>query len=157
MYWDLKVRQLVIMIITLLFIILRIVLLSLTPPQSRCAVGVAMFFLFACHCIFMKGNFYRRFFLSPNASASRLFCYRLSFLRRRDCGVSCCLPFNLKLKPSTSQPTHFREVFRKSSHHVNTNKGSISKQSGNDVEGCRSQKVLFQSNMRVFLQYSVKS
>ena len=53
--------------------------------------------------------------------------------------------------------THFREIFRKSSHGVNTNKGSVVKQSGNDVEGCRSQKVLLQSNMRVFLQYSVKS
>ena len=49
----------------------------------------------------------------------------------------------------------FREIFRKSSHHVNTNKGSIVKQSGNDVEGCRSQEILFQPNMRVFLQYSV--
>ena len=68
----------------------------------------------------------------------------------------CCHPFHLKLKPSTSQPTHFREIFRKSSHHVNTNKGSVVKQSGNDVEGCRSQKVLFQPNRRVFLQYSVK-
>ena len=68
---------------------------------------------------------------------------------------SRCHPFNLKLKPSTSQPTHSREIFRKSSHHVNTNKGSVVKQSGNDVEGCRSQKVLFQPNMRVFLQYSV--
>ena len=67
----------------------------------------------------------------------------------------CCHPFNPKLKPSTSQPTHFREVFRKSSHHVNTNKGSVVKQSGIDVEGCLSQKVLFQPNMRVFLQYSV--
>ena len=38
---------------------------------------------------------------------------------------------------------------------MNTNKGSVVKQSGNDVEGCRSQKVLFQLNMRVFLQYSV--
>ena len=51
--------------------------------------------------------------------------------------------------------THFREVFRKSSRHVNTNNGSISKQSGNDVEGCRSHQVLFQPNMRIFLQYSV--
>ena len=38
---------------------------------------------------------------------------------------------------------------------MNTNKGSIVKQSDNDVEGCRSEKVLFQPNMRVFLQYSV--
>ena len=30
------------------------------------------------------------------------------------------------------------------------------KQSSTDVEGCGSQKVLFQPNMRVFLQYSVK-
>ena len=37
---------------------------------------------------------------------------------------------------------------------MNTNKDSVVKQSGNDVEGCRSQKVLFQPNMRVFLQYS---
>ena len=55
--------------------------------------------------------------------------------------------FNLKLKPSTSQPTHFREIVRKSSHHVNTNKGGIVKQSGNDVEGYRSQKVLFQPSV----------
>ena len=34
-------------------------------------------------------------------------------------------------------------------------KDSVVKQSGNDVEGCRSQKVLFQPNMLVFLQYSV--
>ena len=63
----------------------------------------------------------------------------------------CCHPFNLKLKPSTSQPTHFREIFWKSSHQMNTNKGSIVKQSGNDVEGCRSEKVLVQPNMHVFL------
>ena len=38
------------------------------------------------------------------------------------------------------------------------NESSIVKQSGNDVEGCRSQKVLFQPNcnMLLFLQYSVK-
>ena len=40
----------------------------------------------------------------------------------------------LTLKPLTSQLTHFREIFRKSSHHVNTNKGRVVKQSGNDVE-----------------------
>ena len=39
---------------------------------------------------------------------------------------------------------------------MNTNKGSIVKPSGNDVEGCRSEKVLVQPNMRVFLQYSVR-
>ena len=39
---------------------------------------------------------------------------------------------------------------------MSRNKGNVVKQSGNDVEGCRSQKVLFQPNMRVFLQYSVK-
>ena len=39
---------------------------------------------------------------------------------------------------------------------MNTNKGNIVKQSGNDVEGCRSEKVSVQPNMRVFLQYSVK-
>ena len=61
-----------------------------------------------------------------------------------------------KMTPSTSQATHFLEIFRKSSYHVNTNKSSFVTQSGNDVEGCRSQKVLFQPNMRVFLQYSVK-
>ena len=64
--------------------------------------------------------------------------------------------FNLRLKPSTSRPTHFREIFRKFSHHANTDKGGIVKQSSNDVEGYRSQKVLFQPNVRVFLQYSVK-
>ena len=68
-----------------------------------------------------------------------------------------CHPFKLKLKPSTSQPTQFREIFRKSSYHVNTNKAGIVKQSGNDVESYRSQKVLFQLNVRVFLQYSVTS
>ena len=52
--------------------------------------------------------------------------------------------------------THFREIFWKSSHHMNTNKGSIVKQSGNDVEGCRSEKVLVQPNMRIFLQYSMR-
>ena len=61
----------------------------------------------------------------------------------------------MKLKPSTSQRKYFQEIFRKSSHHVNTNKGSVVKQSGTDVKGCRSQKVLCQPNMRVFLQYSV--
>ena len=40
---------------------------------------------------------------------------------------------------------------------MNTNKGSVVKQSGNDDEGCLPQKVLFQPNMRVFLQYNVKS
>ena len=44
---------------------------------------------------------------------------------------------------STAQPTHFREIFRKSSHYVNTKKGSVVKQSGNDVDDCRSQKVCF--------------
>ena len=39
---------------------------------------------------------------------------------------------------------------------MNTNKAAFVTQSGNDVEGCRSQKVLFQANMRVFLQYSAK-
>ena len=39
---------------------------------------------------------------------------------------------------------------------MSTNKGGIVKQSGNDVEGYRSQKVLFQPSVRVFLQYSVK-
>ena len=39
---------------------------------------------------------------------------------------------------------------------MNTNKGSIVKQSGNDVEGCRSEKVLIHPNMHIFLQYSVK-
>ena len=38
---------------------------------------------------------------------------------------------------------------------MNTNKGGILKQSDNGVEGYRSQKVLFQPNVRVFLQYSV--
>ena len=66
-----------------------------------------------------------------------------------------CHQFNLKLKHSTSQPNHFREIFRKSSHHVDTNKGSVVKQSGNDVEGCRSQKVLFQPNIHIILKYSV--
>ena len=65
--------------------------------------------------------------------------------------------FNLKLKPLTSRTTHFREIFRKSFHHMNTNKGGIVKQSGNDAEGYLSQKVLFQPNVRVFLQYSVNS
>ena len=48
------------------------------------------------------------------------------------------------------------KIFRKSSHHVNTNKGGIVKQSGNDVEGYRSQMVLFEPNVRAFVQYSVK-
>ena len=39
---------------------------------------------------------------------------------------------------------------------MNAHKGSVVKQSGNDVERRLSQKVLFQPNMRVFLQYSVK-
>ena len=38
---------------------------------------------------------------------------------------------------------------------MNTNNSGIVKQSGNDVEGYRSQKVLFQPNERIFLQYSV--
>ena len=39
---------------------------------------------------------------------------------------------------------------------MKTNKGGIVKQSGNDdVEGYRSEKVLFQPNVSVFLQYSV--
>ena len=38
---------------------------------------------------------------------------------------------------------------------MNTNKGSIVGQAGNDVESYRSEKVLVQPNMRVFLQYSV--
>ena len=31
--------------------------------------------------------------------------------------------------------THFREIFRKSSHHVNTKKGGVTNHFGNDVEG----------------------
>ena len=38
---------------------------------------------------------------------------------------------------------------------MDANKGTIVKQSRNDIEGCRSEKVLVQPNMRVFLQYSV--
>ena len=40
---------------------------------------------------------------------------------------------------------------------MNTNKGSIVMQSGNDVKGCRSEKVLVQPSMWVFPQYSVKT
>ena len=40
---------------------------------------------------------------------------------------------------------------------MNSNKGSVVKQSVNDVEGCRPQKVLFQPNVCVILQYNVKS
>ena len=40
---------------------------------------------------------------------------------------------------------------------MNADKGSIVKQSGNDVEGCRSEKVLVQPNTRVFLQYSINA
>ena len=36
---------------------------------------------------------------------------------------------------------------------MDTNKSTAVKQSGNDVEGYQSQKVLFQSNVLVFLQY----
>ena len=56
------------------------------------------------------------------------------------------------LNPCTSE---------KSSENLSTkwtqrqSKGSVVKQSGNDVEGCRFEKVLFQSNMRLFQQYSV--
>ena len=39
---------------------------------------------------------------------------------------------------------------------MNTNEGSFVEQSGNDVEGYRPRKVLFQPNVRVILQYSVK-
>ena len=39
-----------------------------------------------------------------------------------------------KLKPSTSQPTHFQEVFRKCFHHVKENKGNIVKECGTDAE-----------------------
>ena len=39
-----------------------------------------------------------------------------------------------KLKPSTSEPTHFQEVFRKCLHHVKENKGNIVKECGTDVE-----------------------
>ena len=38
---------------------------------------------------------------------------------------------------------------------MNTNEGSTVKQFGNDVEGCKSEKVLVQANMCVFPQYSV--
>ena len=54
--------------------------------------------------------------------------------------------------------THaLRDIFEKSFHHMNTNKVGNVKQSGNDVEGYRSQNVLFQPSVRVFLQYSVKA
>ena len=39
---------------------------------------------------------------------------------------------------------------------MSTNKGGIVKQSGNDVDGYQSQKVFVSTNVRVFLQYSVK-
>ena len=39
-----------------------------------------------------------------------------------------------KLKPSTSQPMHFQEVFRKCFQNVNENKGNIVKECGTDVE-----------------------
>ena len=52
--------------------------------------------------------------------------------------------------------THALPRNLKYSHHVNTNKGSVVKQSGSGVEGYRSQKVLFQPNVLVFLRYSVK-
>ena len=38
---------------------------------------------------------------------------------------------------------------------MSTNKGGIVKQSGIDVEGYRSQRVLFQPSVHIFLQYSV--
>ena len=38
---------------------------------------------------------------------------------------------------------------------MNTNKGGTVKESSNDVEGYQSEKVLFQPNVHVFLQYSV--
>ena len=44
-----------------------------------------------------------------------------------------------------------------SSHHVNTNKGGVVKQSGNDVQSYRPQKVLFQPNVRVILEDGVIS
>ena len=47
-------------------------------------------------------------------------------------------------------PRNLLKIFQPHEH-----KGSIVKQPGNDVEGCRSEKVLVQPNMRVFLQYSV--
>ena len=39
-----------------------------------------------------------------------------------------------KLKPSTSQPMHFQEIFRKCFHNVKENKGNIVKECGTDVE-----------------------
>ena len=39
-----------------------------------------------------------------------------------------------KLKPSTSQPMDFQEVFRKCFHNVKENKGNIVKEYGTDVE-----------------------
>ena len=49
------------------------------------------------------------------------------------------------------------EILEKSFENLPTNKGSTVKQSGNYVEGCRSEKVMVQPNMRVFLQYSVEA
>ena len=40
---------------------------------------------------------------------------------------------SIQPKALTSQPMYFHEVFRKSFHPMNTNKGSIVKQSGTDV------------------------
>ena len=81
---------------------------------------------------------------------------------KRKCGLEnrlCCHPFKPKLKPRLLNPrTHaLPRNLLKTSHHVNTNKGSVVKQSSDDVEGCRSQKILFQPSMRAFLQYSVNT
>ena len=52
--------------------------------------------------------------------------------------------------PRLLNPRVFQEIFRKSSHHMNTDKGSVVKQSGNDVEGCRSQKFCFNPTWAYF-------
>ena len=62
----------------------------------------------------------------------RSFLFHTSFIIPRTALLSSIQP-EAKLKPLTSQPTHFREIFKKSFYHVNTNKGSVFKQSGTDV------------------------
>ena len=65
-----------------------------------------------------------------------LVCFTLLFTIPRTVLLSSIQP------EAETVPTHLREIFRKSSHQINTNKGIV-KQFGNDVVGCRSQKILF--------------
>ena len=86
----------------------------------------------------------------PLTFYSNIYCT----LDDRQCGISFVVVCSFeKLIISLSTELISEKCFENLPTHMNTNKGSIVRQSGNHVEGCRSENV-FQPSMRVFLQYN---